>query len=268
MMPHNRETHRNYYTLLGISPWASTKEIQQRLLVLEEQYRRTTDYHPDPSRRETAREWLYLLAEAKKNLLDPTKRAEHDRLISAASVGNASNQPVQGNPCLKCGSVSGFDMHFCAECGSRLLKQCLECRTYILVRQGVCKHCNADQNRALKKKQQRAFELVQQYRNRHWYDNPTAVLLMIALVIICIVAFLWLSAELSSDRNINEPVLTAAGLCCLNLLIPALAAFAITGIFGKSKDQVDKIKSEYYGISAMLREHDVRLPVLEESVQK
>jgi hypothetical protein len=79
----------NYYEILGVWRDASEDDIDLAAQALEDHWRGALALH-DPS----ATDWLQIVHQARKTLIDPEMRAAYDRQIDAAAEADEEEAPV------------------------------------------------------------------------------------------------------------------------------------------------------------------------------
>jgi hypothetical protein len=79
----------NYYEILGVWRDASEDDIDLAAQALEDHWRGALALH-DPS----ATDWLQIVHQARKTLIDPEMRAAYDRQLDAAAEVDAEEAPV------------------------------------------------------------------------------------------------------------------------------------------------------------------------------
>lgn len=78
----------NYYQMLGLAPEVSALEIKRAYRTLVKNHHPDVDYHDqDVSERKRATEYMMQINEAYETLIDKSKRAAYDLLLTAAGRG-------------------------------------------------------------------------------------------------------------------------------------------------------------------------------------
>jgi molecular chaperone DnaJ len=78
----------NYYQMLGLAPEVSALEIKRAYRTLVKNHHPDVDYHDqDVSKRNRATEYMMQINEAYETLIDKSKRAAYDLLLTAAARG-------------------------------------------------------------------------------------------------------------------------------------------------------------------------------------
>jgi molecular chaperone DnaJ len=82
----NRQT--NYYEMLGLQPQVTPLEIKRAYRALVKNHHPDVEYHErDVSQRDQATEYMMRINEAYETLIDQSKRAAYDSLLSAVGHG-------------------------------------------------------------------------------------------------------------------------------------------------------------------------------------
>ncbi len=83
----------DYYEVLGVSRDADSREIEDAYGVLTQRFRSASQPHAGPIVEEVPETELARIGEARDVLLDPVRRAEHDRELAMASQSGSPLSP-------------------------------------------------------------------------------------------------------------------------------------------------------------------------------
>ena len=163
----------NYYEFLKIQPNAPVAEIQMALDTFYNQSRRLVTHH-DPLVVQAANRDLLMIEQARTTLLDPSKRADYDTLLSLGTMGGLADSSVQPSPvpvmtppmvqrtgvatpipqpsmvnndawvCSNCRTANPVRTKFCKKCGNQLGRNCPKCSTLLETGAPFCSECGVN----------------------------------------------------------------------------------------------------------------------------
>jgi hypothetical protein len=163
----------NYYEFLKVQPTASQADIQTALDQMYNQSRRLVTHH-DPQVVQVANQDLLKIEQARSTLLDPSKRADYDAMLSLSTIGGLADLTAQPAPmqtaappmirsatvppvtpqisvpvndawaCPKCKTVNQIGTKFCKKCGTQLGRNCPKCSALVETNAEFCSDCGVN----------------------------------------------------------------------------------------------------------------------------